>query len=307
MSLQPAAPLRPPDPQLPTLDSRDLVAIFHPLQNSQGAPILRFPAFPINPDPDGDNCNCSPHQHVADESADPDALLVAGYYQLVVVAEGGHLVYDYDVCSSFDGWVPPADIPVRWRGQEAPLSHSGPAIKACIVTGATSCLTESRLVPRSAVQWSAHYYLLIKTCYGGDTAEDLDSARNVIPLRTDLHLAWNHGLFVFVPYAGRIVPVVLDDTSAGHGELAYKYHLRDIAFPDQVLRGYLFVRFAWDILKFHASGLPDFVKIRMPPATRVADLKRSNFGMDREGEKAKRVAGWAKGGNWSWSHISDGE
>jgi hypothetical protein len=54
------------------------------------------------------------------------------------------------------------------------------------------------------------------------------------------------GLVLFVPFRERIVATfVLDQTP----DLACLYHFTFLKMPDRIRRGYLFVRFAWNIFK----------------------------------------------------------
>ncbi|KAJ7643895.1 hypothetical protein FB45DRAFT_1114356 [Roridomyces roridus] len=323
MSLLHTCTLRPQDPPPPGMTARGLVTVYHPKQNSPSLPLLLFPVFPVNPDlgaavgiPVGlvlDACCIlgnnrrgelqlldMPHQRVADEYSDPDRLLSPGRYLFVVVTEERHPVYDYSVCSSFDYWVPPAVIPLRWKGQEparAPdlpyfsPSDGGEVIledDACIVTGATSCLESSHIVPATAVQWCRRNRTLLYA-YGGDPLKDIKSARNVVTLRSDLdskHM--DSGLFVFAPFAGRIVPIFLKPTA---GDLAYNFHMKEVGFPDRILRGYLFVRFAWDIFKFHAPGLAAaaWAQQMLPHQGPLLNLKRSSSGRDQQEGASKKA------------------
>ncbi|KAJ7608718.1 hypothetical protein FB45DRAFT_722118, partial [Roridomyces roridus] len=259
-----------------------LIAVWHPLQNGQGAPMLELPAFPGNPDPDAPvgvsvglvldassilaknrrgelQLLAAPHDRIADDST-TDQLLSPGYYQFVVVAEGGELVYDWDICPSFDDWVPPADIPLRWRGGEDAWtpprqycisdSDSSAAVKgedgACVVTRSTVGLQSCRMVPESALDWWEENWGAIRK-YGGNPTTEFNSPRNMIAMRYDLdQQSRDTGLFVFAPYAGRIVSVFLVATG---GELAYQYHMTEVEFPTRVRRAYVFLRFAWTVLK----------------------------------------------------------
>jgi hypothetical protein len=95
----------------------------------------------------------------------------------------------------------------------------------------------------------------VLTGYGGDPEQDLNSVRNAVTLREDLiGQGLDQGLFLFAPYADRVVAVFAN--TMAH-DLAHEYHLRAIDFPTRIRRGYLFIRFAWNVLKFLTPGLAD--------------------------------------------------
>jgi hypothetical protein len=64
----------------------------------------------------------------------------------------------------FAAWTPPVNIPARWQGGDANYAPPLPSMtdvsvavkfedKACIVTGATTALQASHLVPKSEANW----------------------------------------------------------------------------------------------------------------------------------------------------------
>ncbi|KAJ6524054.1 hypothetical protein B0H10DRAFT_2158292 [Mycena sp. CBHHK59/15] len=254
-SVLPAITARPLKTPLPLLDTNSTVDIYHPNVH-RGPPILQFRAFPSEPDssvvgvPLGvvlDACfvvagnqqgelhlYAPPQERVAGDDSDPDGLLVPGMYDFVVVQAGGELDYNYHLCGSFAAWTPPLDD------------------KVCIMTGAATALQASYLVPKAEAEWFFFHYRVL-TGYGGDPDEDLNSVRNGVTLRADLNgQGFDQGLFLFAPYADRVVAVF---AKAMAQDLAHEYHLRVVDFPTRIRRGYLFIRFAWNVLKFLTPGL----------------------------------------------------
>ncbi|KAJ7869200.1 hypothetical protein B0H14DRAFT_3440901 [Mycena olivaceomarginata] len=294
----PAITARPPKTPLPLLDTYK-VDIYHPSVH-WGPPILQFRAFPSEPDrgvvgvPLGvvlDACfvvagnqlgelhlsdplllSAPSQERVAGADSDPDALLVPGTYHFVVVQAGGGLDYNYHLCGSFAAWTPPVEIPTRWLGGEAArappppnLSNISAAVKwddkVCIMTGAATGLQASHLVPKAEAEWFEFHYPVL-TGYGGDPEQDLNSVRNAVTLREDLNgQGLDQGLFLFAPYADRVVAVFTETMAQ---DLAHEYHLRAIDFPTRIRRGYLFIRFAWNVLKFLTPGLAEAAAVIRP-------------------------------------------
>ncbi|KAJ7359093.1 hypothetical protein DFH08DRAFT_1037306 [Mycena albidolilacea] len=265
----PAITARPPKTPLPLLDTYK-VDIYHPSVH-WGPPILQFRAFPSEPDrgvvgvPLGVVLDAYFVERVAGADSDPDALLVPGTYHFVVVQAGGGLDYNYHLCGSFAAWTPPVEIPTRWLGGEAARAPPPPNVsnisaavkwddKVCIMTGAATGPQASHLVPKAEAEWFQFHYPVL-TGYGGDPEQDLDSVRNEVTLRADLKgQGLDQGLFFFAPYADRVVAVFAETMAQ---DLAHEYHLRAIDFPTRIHRGYLFIRFAWNVLKFLTPGLAD--------------------------------------------------
>ncbi|KAJ6460515.1 hypothetical protein C8R45DRAFT_879325 [Mycena sanguinolenta] len=324
----PAISARPLKNPLPLLDANSKVAIYHPNVPS-GPPILQFRAFPSSPDsgvvgvPLGvvfDACfiiagnhpgelhlYAPPHERVAGDESDPDGLLVPGTYHFVVVQAGGGLDYNYHLCGSFAAWAPPVEIPRRWLGGEAARAPPPPNIsdistavksdeKVCIMTGAATALQVSHIVPKAAAEWFLfHYHVL--TGYGGDPDEDLNSVRNEVTLRADLNgQGFDEGLFLFAPYAGRVVAVFAKTMGQ---DLAHDYHFRAVDFPTRIRRGYLFIRFAWNIFKFLSPGLANAAAMIRPLEKRSDGggfLKRKRADDTGSGSKKSKKGGIRSGG-----------
>ncbi|KAJ6613508.1 hypothetical protein B0H10DRAFT_2048197 [Mycena sp. CBHHK59/15] len=198
---------------------------------------------------------------------DKDKLLGAGAYYFWVKS-GDTTTREYSVCTSFRNWSPPLTIPTRWagglyrRGDAGENTVHGSAAsaavkwldKTCIVTGATTALQASHMVPKAEGEWFRVHQQLFTSLVGQSVVHHLTSARNMVSLRADLNMqGLDQGHFVFAPYRDKMVMVCVQDTA---GDLAHQYHLRDIRFPRERIPGcYQFTRFAWNIFKFSATHL----------------------------------------------------
>ncbi|KAJ7067204.1 hypothetical protein C8F01DRAFT_1120630 [Mycena amicta] len=328
MSVLPAIIARPHHTRPQLLDGGS-IEIYHP-NYPQGMPILKFQVYPSSPDNDGvvgfplgvvlDACfvvakNQPGELHVfgtgvrvAGADSDPDGLLVPGTYDFVVVQEGGVLDYNYLLCPSFSVWTPPVEIPTRWKGGEpatAPpltsFSDVSSAVKTddktCIMTGASTSLQASHLVPEAESDWFASNYQLLKG-YGGDPSSDLNSERNLVTLRADMEgQGFDQGLFLFAPYADHVVAVFVMPIAQ---DLAHQYHLRRVDFPARIRRGYLFARFAWIVLNFLTPGLANAVVAMSPLEEHTDDmriLKRKKAPGTGSGTKKSKRGDTASGGN----------
>jgi hypothetical protein len=139
-------------------------------------------------------------------------------------------------------------------------------------------------------QFRFHYRVL--TGYGGNPEQDLNSVRNEVALRADLSAqGFDQGLFVFVPYAEHVVAVFVRNLAQ---DLAHEYHLRAIDFPTRIRRGYLFIRFAWNIFKFLTPGLADAAVVIRPLKERPDGggfLKRTHADTTSGGSKKPKTGG----------------
>ncbi|KAJ6608963.1 hypothetical protein B0H10DRAFT_511790 [Mycena sp. CBHHK59/15] len=160
----------------------------------------------------------------------------------------------------------------------------------CVVTGATTALQASHLVPKSAETWFHSNHRLLKG-YGGESSFDLHSPRNELSLRSDLNSpGLDQGLFLFAPYADRIVAVFV--RHAG-GDLAYMYHLQEINMPPRIVHGYLFIRFAWNVFKFLAHGLTS------------SKRKEADGAVDSPSKKSKKDVGFGSRGSGGASNRGE--
>ncbi|KAJ7869589.1 hypothetical protein B0H14DRAFT_2571769 [Mycena olivaceomarginata] len=265
--------------RLPALETAGTLDIYHPSQPN-GVPILVFQAYPTRPDS---------HEFGVPLGVILDACFVIAKnkegFELRLAARKRRLPFSWSApekgippvssgfclsdiikahgstitSRSFAAWVPPPNIPSRWKGPEATpalpppsgasaTSNISTAVrtedKMCVVTGAATALQASHLVPKSAEAWQSP---LVEGIWGGESSFDLHSPRNELSLRSDLNSqGLDQGLFLFAPYADRIVAVFV--RHAG-GDLAYKYHLQEVNMPPRIVRGYLFIRFAWNVFQ----------------------------------------------------------
>ncbi|KAJ7880709.1 hypothetical protein B0H14DRAFT_2680424 [Mycena olivaceomarginata] len=280
--------VRPRSPaSLPRVQSSGYIDIFHP-QVPDLYPFLCLAVFPSNPDTTGisgfplgtllDACSILAHNHrgrlvltttderVGDDDSDPDLLVPPGNYIFIVVNAGTDDM-QYSLCPSFEDWTPPSTLPVRWQSQvvdprvgpsaASDLSSSVRHLDAqrCIVTGGTTDLHASYLVPRSADQWFKRLRKQI-VAYGGHVS-DLNSVLNTVTLRGDLNARVEQGDMLFVPYEKAVVPLIVHHLAQ---DLAYEYHLRSTRFPLRIRSLYLYIRLSWAILKFCSPELEDTIR-----------------------------------------------
>ncbi|KAJ6557269.1 hypothetical protein DFH09DRAFT_1317411 [Mycena vulgaris] len=324
--IPPSAP-RQADPALPELETTDTVDIYHPAVR-EGRPILAFQAYPSAPGRDDfgvllgvvlDGCYVvsgnkqghlrrfdSPNEPVTANDSDPDALLVQGEYIFVVGTEEPY-DEDYPLCPSFPHWIPPVDIPAHWKGPVVALatlsSINAPdvsvAVKTqdgvCIMTGAATGLESSHLVPKSESDWFEKHYRVLKK-YEGTGAMDLDSPLNAVALRVDLNGGPDQGHFVFAPFGQCILSVFLQSTGR---DLTHMYHLKEVRMPARIRRGFLFVRFAWNVFKFSAPGLAAAAAAIDARTAGGGSLKRK--GADEAGGHAKKTK---MNGDGSWEDVA---
>ncbi|KAJ6530025.1 hypothetical protein DFH09DRAFT_1184413 [Mycena vulgaris] len=318
---------RAADPSLSKLESTGAVEIYHPA--SRTLPFLVFHAYPAAPDATAsgvllgvvlDACFivarnragqllrfAAPNEQLTDDHSDVDALLEKGEY-IFVVTEGGW-DENYPLCQDFAAWTPPGSIPTRWNGPPATLteppasaaSQVSLAVKladgACIMTGAETATCASHLVPKSEDQWFKQHHNTVKI-YGGDGSRDLNRPCNQVTLRADLIAqGLDQGIFLFAPHGPHVVAVFLGRMGP---DLAYLYHLKEVRMPTRIIRGYLFVRFAWNVFK---SQAPDLANIARAIGNEMAGF--SDVGGKRKGQasfqghtpkKANTGAGGGSGG-----------
>ncbi|KAF7343663.1 37S ribosomal protein [Mycena sanguinolenta] len=188
--------------------------------------------------------------------------------------------------------LPPVEIFTRWLGGEAVrappppnISDISAAVKSddevCIMTGAATALQASHIVPKAAAEWFFFHYRVLMG-YGGDPDEDLNSVRNQVTLRADLNgQGIDQGLFLFAPYADRVVAVFAKTMGQ---DLAHEYHLRAVDFPTRIRRGYLFIRFAWNVFKFLSPFVVedfDLTSRAIHSGPAILALRRRYSGPDR--------------------------
>lgn len=126
-----------------------------------------------------------------------------------------------------------------------------------------------------------HFKIL--KAYGGDPGAELNSLRNEVTLRADLNgQGLDQALFFFVPYADSTIAVFVNNMAP---DLASRYHFRKTRFPTRIRRGYLFVRFAWNVFKLWGPRLEQTVKSM---GSGGGDLKRKRSDDTDDGPKKGR-------------------
>ncbi|KAJ7195490.1 hypothetical protein GGX14DRAFT_474901 [Mycena pura] len=298
------------------------IYIFHPMDPD--FPFLIFDAFSSTPN--GDMLGGVPLGAILDtcyvaagnksgklydsekadvDDSDPDALLVPGKYQFVIVQDGGELDQNYDLCTTFAVWTPPKYIPRRWQGGDGNYvmpyttkTEVSVAVrtedKRCISTGATTALQASHMMPESEEEWvEDHFMILIG--YGGNPKEELNSMRNEVAFRADLNgQGLDQAVFFFVPYARSVTALFVDNKAP---DLASRYHFIHTAFPTRIRRGYLFVRFAWNVFK-HWGSMLDAVQKRKDQRKRDKDKRKHDESDDgTDGGTTRGTSGGGLGGS----------
>ncbi|KAJ7899185.1 hypothetical protein B0H14DRAFT_2673999, partial [Mycena olivaceomarginata] len=141
-----------------------------------------------------------------------------------------------------------------------------------------------------------------------DPEQDLNSVRNEVTLCEDLNgQGLDQGLFLFAPYADCVVAAVFAKTVAQ--DLTHEYHLRAIDFPTQIRRGYFFIRFAWNVLKFLTPGLADAAAAIHPLEERPDGggfLKRKRADDTGGGSNKSKKGGIGGGGARKREDVGDG-
>ncbi|KAJ7201268.1 hypothetical protein GGX14DRAFT_400056 [Mycena pura] len=138
------------------------------------------------------------------------------------------------------------------RKSESDVSTSTKTLDTCcLVTGAVSGVRASHLVPMAERPWWESHIREI-TAFGHFMG-DLNSIYNEITLRGDLDVqVFDQGEMLLAPFEEKIVTLVLSPTAE---DLAYEHHFQTVNLPSRIRRAYLFIRFAWNIMKFNAQTL----------------------------------------------------
>ncbi|KAJ7856651.1 hypothetical protein B0H14DRAFT_2752312, partial [Mycena olivaceomarginata] len=244
---------------------------------------------------------------------DEDKLLGAGDYYFWVKS-GEYAINMFSIVSSEIG-PPPLTIPARWAGGLYRAGDAGEKTvhgsaasaavkwldKTCIVTGATTALQASHMVPKAEGEWFRVHHQLFTSLVGQSVVHHLTSARNMVSLRVDLNMqGLDQGHFVFAPYRDKMVMVCVQDTA---GDLAHQYHLREIRFPRERIPGcYQFTRFAWNVFKFSATHLGEIASsvgelpsMTPPPPPVPSPPKRPHPGPSGDGHE---TGGEAREDEW---------
>ncbi|KAJ7233384.1 hypothetical protein C8J57DRAFT_1729526 [Mycena rebaudengoi] len=216
----------------------------------------------------------APGERFVDGETNPDLRLHSALYTFLV-KEGDHLVYNYsgpdvviEKCTPVFGT---ADVSLAVKCHD----------RCCIMTGAITGLEARYIVPESEEQWFYEHFLGLMGF--GAAQGDITSMCNAVTLRGDLN--GDAGDFLFVPYAQSVVAAFIRPTG---GDLAYQYHLRPVNLPPRILRVYLFVRFAWNILEF--SGPYTLTVEAVERAVRQSVKKRkfeAQFGIDNNSREVR--------------------
>ncbi|KAF9022097.1 hypothetical protein BDZ89DRAFT_1070938 [Hymenopellis radicata] len=202
-----------------------------------------------------------------DDLTPPDALslLPPGKYEYRVI--GGEA--GYAICTSFRAWRAPSVLPAHWdvtamgakdfsTFSASNGSDYSTMVKAddhlCIVTGDTSRLQSSHMVPKGEEEWWDNNDMNFVT----SNYEGINSPSNCLTMRADLNgPGMDEGQFVFAPYGGTAVCVCM---SPYFWDFAAAYHLRAVEIPSRIHPMYMYARFAWNLFKTAKEILRTFRK-----------------------------------------------
>ncbi|KAJ7119471.1 hypothetical protein C8R44DRAFT_982192 [Mycena epipterygia] len=209
----------------------------------------------------------------------------------------------YAICTKFRSWTPPVDVPDNWRYQNWAGTDAGQqafelaefekyvgkgsaticsTLKEkdgrCAVTGDTSRLDASYLIPRSETDWFIHRRPGVMFLEGGTA--NIDHVRNIITLRADVNgRAFDKAHFVLYPFDGQILSIFVHPES---NDMAVNHHFTAVSIPHRILSQYLYGRFAWSIFELAKSslGMADLViglsKIVVPKELRKISKPKTN-------------------------------
>ncbi|KAK4162842.1 hypothetical protein QBC43DRAFT_355534 [Cladorrhinum sp. PSN259] len=178
----------------------------------------------------------------------------------------------YPIVPSFQDWeFPRGRIPDWW-----PSVNSSPTVASCSITNAGYAVEQAHLVPKEERVWYRENEMQVY----GVGLPDIDNEANLLPLRKDIHYAFDARWFVIVPkmvttdsspqasyqYVTHII-------SVSAAELWPTYHNTIVESIHSRSRAYLFARFAWAILLrvklFVIAGEPRHViRVARTPAGR---------------------------------------
>ncbi|KAJ7461735.1 hypothetical protein B0H11DRAFT_2055790 [Mycena galericulata] len=285
----PLLPMAPPitrDPmgELPCLQAAGTITVFHP-EITPPRPFLVLTVYPTSPEPGSpsgvlfnlvsDACtvlanNASGYltPYYSPTPVTPEGgLLLAGNYMFHVDSIGTR-TSPYPLCSEFKSWQPVYPVHQRWTmpGMTRDVSFSTGTSwsvistsvrirdRRCAITGASSRLEASHMVPQAERHWFAYHSIALRA---DDRSNNINSVNNLISLRADLNgPGFNNGHFIIYPYNGALITTSLTD---GAPDLAYELHFRQVILPPRIRAEYLYIRFAWSVFKIAQNLLDIFI------------------------------------------------
>ncbi|KAJ7038738.1 hypothetical protein C8F04DRAFT_912053, partial [Mycena alexandri] len=189
-------------------------------------------------------------------SNDAQALLSGRYFYFVEKPNGDGYPDQYNTLQKFAQWTPPLALPAHWTldnrpPENYPTSLFGTAAAnyskvkdgECLLTGASSRLDSSHLIPNSEYDWFEANGMLT----GPGTKEVISGPPNLISLRADLNgPSFDQGEFVIVPVEGKAVCFFIKGNSR---DVTKQAHARVVPLPGRIDLVNLYIRFAWNIFK----------------------------------------------------------
>ncbi|TFK47472.1 hypothetical protein OE88DRAFT_1666287 [Heliocybe sulcata] len=143
--------------------------------------------------------------------------------------------HDYPVYRNFNHWKPPSrqEIPERWFTADVPrrtvfvpeeswigsqlltksnVTHEARVLdRGCILSGNRVAAQVAHFVPVSQADWFHHHNIISRLCFpysflpSLDPLASIEDIRNLITLRSDLHIMWDAYHWTLVPYAGSFI------------------------------------------------------------------------------------------------------
>lgn len=180
----------------------------------------------------------------------------------LVVTNRCFLLGPYPVVPSFQDWEFPHDrIPSSWSRMVPPVLRD----RRCRVTNVSYPLEDAHLVLKEEEVW---YRRNEMDRYSYGSFRDINNARNILPLRPDIHIIFDDRHFVIVPKvteAGTFQHVT-HIISSKVADYWPSHHNTIVQCLSEESQPYLFARFAWAILlqvkHFVTDGQSRAVRIR---------------------------------------------
>lgn len=204
----------------------------------------------------------------------PDDLLTEDSYWFIVERPDGNEDIEqrhgrdvYPIVPSFDEWAfPHREIStLGWDAESTPTPLPPPSsassttfaipalprpqFQRCVLSNSAYSICKAHLVPLAKIKW---FRINNMKRYDDDEQQAsrfINNARNLLPIRQDLHTMWDPHAFAFVPKHGQFVAHILTAPTPGSREFATEWQNRPIqrnAF-EGVAKPYLFAKFAQDV------------------------------------------------------------
>ncbi|TFK92370.1 hypothetical protein K466DRAFT_659353 [Polyporus arcularius HHB13444] len=207
---------------------------------------------------------------------------VSGSEELLVQSQyyyhlAGHLgsMYKYPVVTAFAAWTLPTSIPEHWAHDETavarsalqerfgrPASAMSTAVKnfdgGCVLTKFLASTQNARYVPKEEQAWfdgnHGTYHCLNAKAGINDTA-------NGVTLRSDVHLCFDRGGFVFYPFNALTREYLVYSLSNVESDYTDLLHRRPVTMHERTSATLVYARFAYAVI---LRGAPGWVGNEVP-------------------------------------------